>query len=246
MGHDRPRWWLRALVAVAVALLLLSPLVIWREEVAALVTNPNQVAERIRAAGAAGPLVMIGLTVLQVVTAPVPGQPIQFIAGYLYGFWPGMLYTEIGLVLGSGIAIGLGRVAGRPLLSRILDSKSLRQVDRLAARRGLRFFFLVFLIPFLPDDLLCYAAGLTSLPVRSLLLVAAVGRIPTSAVGVWTGAHATSFGWREWAVLGIAMLAASLFMWRYAAGTQERVLEQLADQEEPGAAGRRTEPEETE
>src|SRR5206468_9226443 len=59
--------------------------------------------------GLLAPVVFIGLQGLQVVIAPIPGQLTAILGGYLFGQWAGLLYSTIGLTLGSVAAFGLGR-----------------------------------------------------------------------------------------------------------------------------------------
>ena len=54
--------------------------------------------------------------------------------------------------------------------------------------KGLFVLFLIFLLPFLPDDLLCFAAGLTKIKIRKLILVSIIGRLPTFIMISFIGA----------------------------------------------------------
>ncbi len=88
-------------------------------------------------------------------------------------------------------------------------------MDRLATGKGLGFFFLFFLIPGLPDDVLCFVAGLTTLPLRVLLPMAAVARFPGLAAAVWLGASAEQIPWPVWIVLSVLGLVVLVLFWRY-------------------------------
>jgi uncharacterized membrane protein YdjX (TVP38/TMEM64 family) len=55
------------------------------------------------ALGFGAPLVFIVLQVLQVVIVPIPGQVIGFVAGYVFGWKLGVIYTMIGLICGSSV-----------------------------------------------------------------------------------------------------------------------------------------------
>jgi uncharacterized membrane protein YdjX (TVP38/TMEM64 family) len=181
----------------------------------------------IHGAGAAGPLVLIGLIIAQVVVAPIPGHALGLVAGYLYGFWLGALYTWLGNVLGSALAMTLARVAGRPLLRRLVNQSALDRLDRLAAGKGLRFFFLIFLLPFLPDDLACFLAGLTPLPLPALVITAAVARIPGLVTVVWAGTQASRFSLEGWLIAGPLILLGLLITWRYGQRIQDALLHYL-------------------
>ncbi len=182
--------WLRALVLLCIIAALIAPLVIWRDRIIGVFAERRQVVALIRAAGAWGPIAVIGLAIAQTIVAPIPGQVVNVAAGYLFGFWLGTLSSWLGSVLGSTLAMALARAVGRPLVTRLVGPGLLGRLDRLAAGGGLRFFFLVFLIPGLPDDAACFLAGLTPLPLPALILAAAVGRVPGILAAVWAGAFA--------------------------------------------------------
>ncbi len=221
--HPWPTW-LRVVVILLVAAGLTAPLVIWREPIAAVFAQRERVVAAIRGAGAWGPALLIALYVAQVIAAPIPGQVVNFVAGYLYGFGLGSLYSWLGMVIGSAAAMALARLAGRPLVARLVNPARLDRLDRLAAGRGLGFFFLVFLIPGLPDDAACFLAGLTPLPLPALLAAAAVGRIPGVVAAVWAGAYAERLPWQGWLIGGGISLVAAALLWRYGPRVQDALM----------------------
>ncbi|MGE5603969.1 MAG: hypothetical protein ACM30E_13040, partial [Nitrososphaerales archaeon] len=101
--------WLKIVIVLGITAALLAPLILWREELLKVFADREQVAAEIRAAGAWGPVVIIGLSVAQTIVAPIPGQMTNFAAGYIYGPWLGLLYSWVGLVLGAAIAMLLAR-----------------------------------------------------------------------------------------------------------------------------------------
>lgn len=226
----RPGWphGLRLLTGLALVVLLVAPLVIWRAELAQVFSDREQVVAQVRAAGARGPLVVIGLIIAQVVIAPIPGQVVNLVAGYLYGWAAGLLYSWSGMVLGSTLALALARYAGRPLVDRLVSPTLLARLDRLAVRGGWRFILLVFLIPGLPDDVLCFAAGLTPLPLRLLILLSATARIPGVLGAVWLGAYAEQVPSQIWALIGLLAVVGSIIAWRFGKRIQDALLRHLA------------------
>ena len=71
-----------------------------------------------------GPLsvvIFIGLQILQVIVAPIPGEVNGFIGGYLYGPVLGTFYSTIGLTIGSWLAFLLARWLGLPFVEKIIN-----------------------------------------------------------------------------------------------------------------------------
>ncbi len=120
-----------------------------------------------------------------------------------------MLLSTAGTGLGTFVALALARMLGRPLAQRFVPAEWLSRLDAGAQKHGLLFFLLIFLLPFLPDDMACFAAGLTPLPVAALLVVAMLGRLPGLWVSCWLGANATGLSPQAWAlvVIGSILLA---------------------------------------
>src|SRR5213593_3220705 len=89
-----------------------------------------RIADRVRASGALGPLVLITLLVAQAVVAPLPSPPLLMAAGYVYGPWVGAAIGWLGLLLGASACFGLARVLGRRFVDRFVAARHLAAVDR--------------------------------------------------------------------------------------------------------------------
>ena len=128
------------------------------------------------------PHLFVGLHLLQVIVVPIPGQLLGLLGGCLFGFWDGLLLTMLGLTLGSGLAMAGSRLIGDAVVRRFVSPAILARFDRLTAADGVWGYFVIFLLPTFPDDAICFMAGLTRLPIRRLLLVCMLGRLPGMAV----------------------------------------------------------------
>lgn len=135
----------------------------------------------IKQAGPWGLLVFIGLQALQVVVSPIPGEATGIIGGYLFGTLPGLIYSTIGLTIGSCLAFGLGRWLGHHFARRFVTPKTYEMFFFLTRTQGKLITFLLFLIPGFPKDFLCYILGASPLSLGTFLLLSTVGRIP----GTW-------------------------------------------------------------
>ena len=186
----------------------------WREPLWAFFGDQARVREWVSGFGAWGPLASVALEAAQVLLAPIPGQFVGLANGYLYGAWLGTLYSMAGLLLGTALAMTLGRLLGRPLVERMVKPEKLALWDRVAGRQGPLFFFLVFLLPFVPDDVACFLIGLSSLSIPRMLLLAALARLPGVFVTCWMGAYATELSWGVWILLGAGAAGLAWVLWR--------------------------------
>jgi uncharacterized membrane protein YdjX (TVP38/TMEM64 family) len=122
-------------------------------------------------------LIFIGLQVLQVIAAPVPGEVSGFVGGMFFGTAWGILYSTIGLTIGSWIAFMLARLAGRPLVEMVVKPETIKRYDYVMKHKGIFLAFLMFLIPGFPKDILCYLLGLGHMGQRDFFLVSTTGRL---------------------------------------------------------------------
>jgi uncharacterized membrane protein YdjX (TVP38/TMEM64 family) len=121
--------------------------------------------------------IFIGLQLLQVVAAPVPGEVTGFVGGIFFGpFW-GVVFSTIGLTLGSWLAFSLARLAGRPLVEKVVSPETIKRYDYVMKHKGLFLAFLMFLIPGFPKDYMCYLLGLGHMGQRDFLIVSTSGRL---------------------------------------------------------------------
>jgi len=149
--------------------------------------NPDKIRYMIDKAGAWGPVVFILIQISQVLIAPIPGQVAGLVGGYLFGPLWGLIYTMIGATIGFTLVFVLTRRFGRPFVEYFVDKKTLDRFDHLIEGKGKLVFFLIFLLPAFPDDIISFIAGLTTIRIRSLVLISVLGRLPGYAILSFTG-----------------------------------------------------------
>jgi len=143
-----------------------------------LFKNPERVKNFVISFGIFSPVALVLLQILQVLIAPIPGQIAGLVSGYIYGTIFGTILTMIGTTIGSLIAFILARKLGRPFVEKVIDKKILKKFDYLSKEKGTFTLFLIFLLPGLPDDAVCFIAGLTKIPIKKLVLITFLGRLP--------------------------------------------------------------------
>ena len=211
----RRRPWLLVALGTALAIAIGAALWIWREPIGALLGDQGRLQAWVARLGPWGPLATIGLNTAQVILAPIPGQFVGVMNGYLYGIAAGTLYSMVGLVIGTALAMVMGRRLGRPLIERLVTREQLTRWDDITAHQGPWFFFLVFLFPFVPDDVTSFLIGLSPLSIPRMLVLTALGRLPGVFVSCWVGARAAAFPRWTWIPLGGGAAALAWLFWRY-------------------------------
>ena len=110
----------------------------------------------------------------------------------------------------SAVAFLASRLLGIEFLRAILRGEQLERLQQMASSpRATITFFLFFLIPGIPKDVLCYVAGLSRMRMSLFLLIATVGRLPGVVGSVVMGDAAAE---QRWLFAGIVMaIALALF-----------------------------------
>jgi uncharacterized membrane protein YdjX (TVP38/TMEM64 family) len=141
------------------------------------------------------------LQVAQVVIAPIPANVIALAGGALYGVWGGFLVSSAGLILGSLLAFSLARLFGRPVVEAFVDPRHIdRYIDGVANRHFL-ILLMVVLVPFFPDDVICFVAGLSSMPIPAFLFLIILGRTPGMLVSSLVGSGVAVIPWWGWLLI---------------------------------------------
>lgn len=131
--------------------------------------------------GILAPAIFMGLQALQVVIAPIPGELTGILGGFLFGQTLGLVYSSIGLTIGSLVAFGIGRWFGAHYVRDLVGADTWARMGFIVEAEGTILCFLVYVIPGLPKDIACYLFGLSPMPFWVFAIVSTLGRIP----GTW-------------------------------------------------------------
>jgi uncharacterized membrane protein YdjX (TVP38/TMEM64 family) len=170
-------------------------------------SSKQRLNEFIASFGPYAPLAFMGLQILQVLVAPIPGEFTGFIGGYLFGIGPGFIYSAVGLTLGSLFAFLISRRLGLRFVRRFVGEEIMGRFDYLMEHQGAFFSFIFFLVPGLPKDYFCYLLGLSPMHMLTFFVICAIGRIPGTLLLTMQGQAIRSENYRAFfVVLGLALL----------------------------------------
>lgn len=162
---------------------------------------------------AASIFVYIGLQIVQVIISVIPGQFIQFAAGYAYGFWFGYLFSIVGIAVGTTCAFYLARALGTDGVHLLFgEDRISRFVKQLNSKRGFAIMFALFLIPGFPKDLISYAAGVSEFRYRTFLILALAGRTPALMGTIMMGSMLQNESYIGMIILGVIAVGLFVFL----------------------------------
>lgn len=176
-------------IAAIIIAAIATALIIWLAGVPLVrfASEPERFRQWVNDNGVWSRFAYIGMMLLQIVIAVLPGEPFEIAAGYAFGAVEGTLLCVAASTLGSLTVFLLVRRFGVPLVEIFFPEDKLRGIRFLKTTPKRDFiFFIIFMIPGTPKDLLCYFAGLTDIKFSVWLLICSLGRLPaivTSTVG---------------------------------------------------------------
>jgi uncharacterized membrane protein YdjX (TVP38/TMEM64 family) len=169
----------------------------------------------LKAAGPLAPFIFILIQALQVIFAPIPGEATGFIGGYLFGAPLGLLYSTLGLTLGSILAFLIARWLEEHYVKRWIPAEILQKFDFLMERQGALVSFILFLLPGFPKDYLCFVLGLSRMPFKLFLLICVVGRLPGTLLLTLQGAKVYKGDYYSTLVILGLCLGLIVVLWYY-------------------------------
>ncbi len=205
--------------AFFVLLIVVVPLILFltNREFFTQFESIEDVEEFIAGYGHLSGLVYIVFQIFQVVISVIPGEVFQVAAGYLFGpFW-GVVYAIIGCLLGEALAFGLARVLGQGFVRLFMSEEQfIKYQERLNSNKAYTLCFILYLIPGIPKDILCYVAGASEIKFLPFLIISMVGRLPGLIGSIVMGSLVDKGNYTLAAIiLGIACVAAVLgFIYR--------------------------------
>ena len=167
--------------------------------------------------GMLAPLLFILLQALQVVLSPIPGEATGFLGGFLFGEWLGFLYSSIGLTAGSVVAFMIGRWLGAHFVQNLVSKETWNKLGFIVEAEGSILCFILYLIPGLPKDILCFFFGISPMPLWVFAIVSGLGRMPGTWILSAQGARTEAGAYIEAvAVTAVAIaIALPLYYYRY-------------------------------
>lgn len=189
-----------------------------------LFREPEKFREYLSGYGAAGPLVFIALSAVQVIVAVIPGELSQVAGGYAFGTLLGTLYAVAGTIIGTVVVFSAIRLLGFSLVKVMISPGQLERFRfLLGSAKSEIVIFVLFLIPGIPKDVLTYLSGLTPVRMLRFLVICTVARLPGMLGSAYIGANLQQKDYR----VVYAMLAISLILFVAGVLMRGRIIDRL-------------------
>lgn len=156
-------------------------ILLW-DEIVSLGTSDGRAIfkEYVDSIGVLGWFVTLGIQLLQIFVAFIPGEPVELMLGFVWGPWLGMITCLVGIFIGTLLIFLLVKRFGRPFVQKIVGERDLSTYKFLSDPRKIDLtIFILFFIPGTPKDALTYIAPLAPIKPVRYILIATFARIPS-------------------------------------------------------------------
>lgn len=174
---------LAAAAIIALTVLLMPMVLSLREEEAR-----QAFAQKIDQLGFWGPIALLLVQILQIIIAVIPGEPIEIIAGVMYGTWGGLALCLAGILIATVIIYFTVHRLGRKSIDKMIKKEESAKYAFLFKEKNVAYLiFLLFFIPGVPKDVLVYLCPFTKIKPLQFFLIATFARIPSLVTSTWAG-----------------------------------------------------------
>jgi len=176
----------------------------------------EQLRQYVESWGSGAPAVFVFIQALQVVIAPIPGELTGAVGGFVFGGLPNVIYSTIGLTIGTLIAFMAAKMVGLPLVRLFVSQESLDKFHFLTQRRGTFLALTLFIIPGFPKDILSYILGVSPMTFVPFAVASTLGRLPGSILLSFSGSAVYDENWTMLALMcvGCAVVCGGCFLAR--------------------------------
>lgn len=174
-------------IIVLIAVFATVTAVLW-EPLISTFQQPEQFRSWVDAHGFLGRLAFVGIDVLQVIFAVLPGEPVELGAGYAFSTFEGTALCLIGDAVGSAIIFLFTKLLGIKLVETFVSREKIRSLHFLKNSKNLNLLiFILFFLPGTPKDIFTYVIGLTPMKLNTFLILTSIARIPSVLTSTMTG-----------------------------------------------------------
>ncbi len=176
---------IKKILPYGLTLIPLITIVIVAIKFESIITSSQKI---ISEAGIFGPIIFIILKASTYVLAPITGESIKVLAGMMFGFWEGIIFTSIGDLIGGSINFWIARAFGLRALAKFISLKSIVKIKRFTRHISnwrILLFYRVFLSAVY--DFISYAAGFSKISYIHYVIVSLIGGLASTTLWVAFG-----------------------------------------------------------
>ncbi len=175
---------------------------------------------KIEAFGVFGPLFFIFLQAAQVILTPINHYAVGIAGGFLYGPYLGGSLNWVGRIIGHLVAFFISMKYGRKFINKYVSEETIKKFDKYVSNQYL-ILFLVYFLPFFPDDEISYLAGLSKMNFKKFAITNLLGHTGGSFLLAYAGAGVERNDPIFWILIGLTIIGFPLIWWLFLKSRQK-------------------------
>jgi len=159
------------------------------------------------------PVIFIFIRAFSVIFPPILGFTVDAPGLFIFGWFFGLIYAEIGIMAGGSIAFILARRFGRRFVQKIAFFKKIERIEKKLSENQRFWVWVAVRLPSNPIfDYISYAAGLTNISFTKFFLTTFLGSLPSMFLFYYLGGRALKGGvfYVLFLTVGLLILAIAL------------------------------------
>ena len=133
-------------------------------------------------------LVYVLLSILIVVSPPLPNEIVTISGGIIFGFWTALIFGLIARVIGSTINYWLGTKIRKGIYVKLISQEEQEKLKKYTEKFGWQTAFLCRWLPSMDTDLIAYMAGIAKMKYSTFIIASFFGMFIPVSFTIWIGA----------------------------------------------------------
>jgi uncharacterized membrane protein YdjX (TVP38/TMEM64 family) len=127
-------------------------------------------------------LLFFSICFLQPIILPLPEAVTLPAGSAVLGSFEGAYLGFLGSLLGIVVMYFVARIGGLKLVSKLIKEKHLKSYQEYVSKNETIILTLMFIIPILPDEIICVGAGISKVSFKRFFFIAMLAKLVTSSL----------------------------------------------------------------
>jgi len=127
-------------------------------------------------------LIFFTICLFQPIFLPIPEAVTLPAGSAVLGSFQGAYIGFLGSISGIVVMYFLARIGGLKLVAKFVKEKHLKRYQEYVSRNETIILTLMFIIPILPDEIICVGAGISKVSFKRFIIIASISKLITSSL----------------------------------------------------------------
>ncbi len=124
--------------------------------------------------------IFFSICFLQPILLPIPEAATVTMGSAVLGSFTAAFISFVGSLLGILVMYFIAKIGGQKLIRKFVKEKHLQQYERYVSKNEISILLILFVIPILPDEIICVGAGIGGVSFKKFFIIASVAKLITS------------------------------------------------------------------